>query len=343
MKRVGIITSGGDAPGTNAALRAASRFLLSKGVDVQGICYSWSGVITDSYQQITRESLHNIIQQGGTILKSERTPLLTEKGDVEKVIKGLEQKGIEGVLLIGGEGSHKGGLKLAEQGFPIIGIPKTIDNDVLGTDYTIGFQTAVQTATDAIDRIRTTTESNDRVMIVEVMGRHAGWIATFAGIASGADMILIPERRWDFDLLANHLEQRHKTQKRSFSLIVVAEGASESKGTIKLPKDKRLDHLGRPVLGGIGHKLAQSIEELLGYSSRSTNLGYLLRGGVPIADDRILATKLGVFAAQLLLEGSSGISVGEQGKVLTQTSFQNVTQKLKTVPNKIYELATHFF
>lgn len=343
MAHVGIITSGGDAPGTNAALRAAARVLLNAGTRVTGIRHSWQGAIDGDMVEIDRDFIHGIIENGGTVLKSSRTTLLTQQGDAERVIAALHGRGINALLVIGGEGSHKGALTLTQAGFPVVGIPKTIDNDLGGTDFTIGFQTAVQTATAAIDNVRTHTESHDQVMVAEVMGRHAGWIAVYAGIASGADLILIPERQWNTDEVCEHLDQRHRVQKRAFSLIVIAEGAIASQVDAKQVKDKRTDHLGRVYLGGVGEMLAWELAGHTGYECRSTNLGYILRGGSPTAQDRILATRLGAHAAELLLAGQGGVTVGIRGADIASTPFGEAVAALKLVPDELYTLAQRFF
>ncbi|NUQ35572.1 MAG: ATP-dependent 6-phosphofructokinase [Planctomycetaceae bacterium] len=343
MKHIGIVTSGGDAPGTNAALRAASRAAFARSVKVSGLLHGWEGAVKNDFLEITRDVVHGIVERGGTILHSRRTKLLTAKGDVEKVIAGLRRHKIEGLVAIGGDGSHRGALVLAEAGFPVVGVPKTIDNDLLGTDFTIGFQTAVQTACDCIDRLRAHTESHDRVMIVELMGRHAGWIAAFAGLASGADLILVPERMWGIDEVCDHLKQRHDVEKRNFSLIVVAEGAIESQKMLRRAKDTRHDHLGRPHLGGLGDVLARALEERTGYECRSTQPGYLLRGGSPVAVDRLLATRLGLRAADCLLDGMSGISVGEVGSKPVENAIADVAKGNKPLPDLEYERAARFF
>ena len=343
MKHIAIVTSGGDAPGTNAAIRAVARVALTRGSRVSGVSHGWEGVIAANYIEMTRDNIMGIIDDGGTVLKSSRTRLLTQEGDVERIIAGLQKRGIEGVVVIGGEGSHKGALALCKAGFPVVGVPKTIDNDLGCTDLSIGFMTAVQTATEAIDRLRTHTESHDRVMIVEVMGRHAGWIATYAGMASGADLILVPERQWSLDTLKEHLDKRHKNLKRSFSLIVAAEGAVESQALLKRANETRTDHLGRLYLGGIGEVLAKALEQRTGYECRSTNLGYLLRGGPPIAFDRILATRMGSAAADMLLDGKSGVTTALIGREIVETPVAEAVGKLKTVPDGDFALAERFF
>lgn len=343
MQHVAIVSSGGDAPGTNAAIRAAARIALLAGVRVSGVVHGWAGAPRGELIDINRDTIHGIIEEGGTFLKSERSPILTQEGDAQRVIEGLSAHGVEGVIVIGGEGSHKGALKVAQAGFPVIGVPKTIDNDLGGTDFTVGFHTAVETATHAIDRVRTHTESNDRVMIVEVMGRHAGWIATFSGMASGADLILIPERKWSIEGIHEHLAKRHGERGRSFSLIVLAEGAISSQSEIDLSRDARRDHLGRTYLGGLGEVLAPMIQESTGFETRSTALGYLLRGGTPDANDRILATRLGTVAMRRLLDGESGVTIGQIGSEVVATPIQQAVAKLKLVKDEDYQLAATFF
>lgn len=339
---IAIVTSGGDAPGTNSALRAVARCAIAKGVKVSGVVGSWQGVVDGRYLELSHEHLAGIVRTGGTILRSSRTPLLTADGDAEKIARLLKQHSIDAVVVIGGDGSHRGAAKLANTGFPVVAVPKTIDNDLGGTDLTIGFCTAVETATTAIDRIRTHTESNDRVMVIEVMGRNAGWIATYAGLASGADLILVPEFSWSLDTIASHLQQRHNERGRDFSLIVVAEGARNSAEDIQLADDRRVDHLGRSFLGGIGNHLATLIEDRVGFESRCTTLGYLLRGGAPIAEDRILATRLGAAAADTLLNGASDLSVAWRGGSVDFVPLSDVNQAHKVVDEATYRLAARF-
>jgi len=343
MKHIAIVTSGGDAPGTNAAIRAAARVAHINGIQVSGVVHGWAGATRDEFIEIDRDTIHGVIEEGGTFLKSERSPILTKEGDAQRVIDGLQKRGVEGVVVIGGEGSHKGALQIANAGFPVVGVPKTIDNDLGGSDFTIGFHTAVETATSAIDRLRTHTESNDRVMVVEVMGRHAGWIATFSGMASGADLILIPEREWSLDSVSQHLTKRHRERGRSFSLIVLAEGAISSQSEIDLTRDARRDHLGRTYLGGLGEALAPRIQERTGFETRSTALGYLLRGGTPDANDRILATRLGTEAAKRLLAGESGVTIGQIGSEVRATRIGDAVAQLKLVSDEDYQLAATFF
>lgn len=342
FKHLAIVTSGGDAPGTNAAIRAAARVALEAGVRVSGVRRSWLGVQSGELVELTRARLAGVVRQGGTILNSARTRLLMEPGDGERIASRLADQGVDCVLVIGGDGSHKGALALSEAGFPVVGVPKTIDNDISGTDVSIGFQTAVETATQAIDRIRTHTESNDRVMVVEVMGRHAGWIATWAGIASGADLVLIPEFPWNLETVHQHLKKRHEADHRDFSLIVIAEGATDTDGSIKV-EARRTDHLGRPFLEGIGELLAWEVEQQLGFECRCTTLGYLLRGGTPVAADRLLATRLASNAVDCLLEGVSGVMVGSLHGSVARTPLAQVAGIAKPVDAATYRLAQRFF
>jgi len=298
VKRIGILTGGGDAPGLNAAIRAIVRSGIAvHGYEMFGFRDGWRGVIDGAVQELTLESVQGILHRGGTILGSSGANPLHEDG-LERVNTTVADLALDGLIAIGGEGTLTAAAALIDAGLPVIGIPKTIDNDLSGTDACIGFRTAVQVATDAIDRLHSTAESHNRVMLVEVMGRSAGWIALSAGLAGGADVIIIPERPFDIDEMCARVRRRHM-RGHLFSIVVVAEGALPIEGTIAQPTYPT-DERGFPRFGGITHVIAPGIEERTGYETRVTVLGHVLRGGSPIAEDRILATRFGAAAIEMV-------------------------------------------
>ena len=307
MTRVGLLTGGGDCPGLNAVIRGVvRRGLVEGGHTFVGFRHGWAGVLRDDAVELDMQSTAGILPRGGTILGTSRTNPYADGADGTAAVKRtLEAREIDVLIPIGGEDTLGVALRLHGDGVAIVGVPKTIDNDLGGTDVTFGFQTAVQIVTDAIDRLHTTAESHDRVMVVEVMGRHAGWIATHAGIAGGADAILVPERPFDIDDVVAHLRARH-ARGRSFSIVVVAEGATPREGTLQIHEGTATDAFGHARLGGIGVVLEQEIEARTGYESRVTILGHVQRGGTPVAFDRVLATRFGVAAFEAAAAGRSG-------------------------------------
>src|SRR3712207_2338635 len=295
MARIGILTGGGDCPGLNAVIRG----IVRKGINVHGhelIGYrnGWAGVLNDDAVRLTHENTSGILHRGGTILGTSRTNPFKQEGGGEQVKRNLERRAVDALIPIGGEDTLGVARRLHELGVPVVGVPKTIDNDLNGTDFTFGFQTAVQVATDAIDRLHTTAESHNRVIVVEVMGRHAGWIACYSGLAGGADAILVPERPYDIEEVCNHLRRRHETG-RSFSIVVVSEGATPKGGDVT-GMGGQTDSFGHVRLGGIAVQLEQEIEQRTGFESRMTILGHVQRGGTPNAFDRVLGTRFGVAA-----------------------------------------------
>ena len=281
--RIGVLTGGGDCPGLNAVIRA----IVRKGVDTHGhefvgFKYGWAGVLNNDTMPLTRDSTRGILHRGGTILGSSRTNVYKVEDGLKKVKAAMEAQGLDALIPIGGEDTLGVAGKLHEDGIPVVGVPKTIDNDLNATDFTFGFQTAVQIATDAIDRLHTTAESHNRVIIVEVMGRHAGWIAAYSGIAGGADVILVPERPFDIDEVCSLIKRRHESGS-TFSIIVVAEGATPKDGDIVSEFGGQTDAFGHVRLGGIAVALEKGIEERTGYESRMTILGHVQRGGTPLA------------------------------------------------------------
>jgi len=342
--RIGLLTGGGDCPGLNAVIRAAVRRGLSQGGhSFIGFRNGWAGVLGDDAIELTLESTAGILPRGGTILGTSRTnPFADGEGGSALVRRTLKDRQVDALIPIGGEDTLGVALRLHREGVALVGVPKTIDNDLGGTDVTFGFQTAVQIVTDAIDRLHTTAESHNRVMVVEVMGRHAGWIATHAGIAGGADAILVPERPFDIDEVLAHVRRRHD-RGRSFSIVVVAEGAKAREGTLQVRAETTTDAFGHPRLGGIGVSLEGEIERRTGFESRVTILGHVQRGGTPVAFDRVLATRFGVAATDAVLGGRFGTMVGLQGTEIAEVSLEQALSEPKLLDPALYETAELFF
>jgi ATP-dependent phosphofructokinase / diphosphate-dependent phosphofructokinase len=338
--RIGVLTAGGDAPGLNAAIRSVVRTGIGvHGFEVLGFRRGWRGVMDGDVIELAPSSVQGILHRGGTILGSSGTDPFHEHG-VERVRRTLSDLRVGALVTIGGEGTMGASARMAAEGVPVVGIPKTIDNDLSGTDICIGFATATQIATDAIDRLHTTAESHDRLMLVEVMGRSAGWIALSAGIAGGADSILIPERPFDLDQVASVLRRRHLTG-HSFSIVVVAEGAMPAAGTMQ-PPDYQLDPQGGPRFGGIAWEIAPRLEALTGWETRVTVLGHVQRGGSPVAADRIVATRLGEAATELVGAGAFGQMVALQGDGIGHVPLAEAA-KVRPVPEELVAMAEVFF
>jgi len=343
--RFGILTAGGDCPGLNAVIRACGRRLLESGHDPIGLRRGYRGLAEHDHMPLDYRSLSGILHLGGTILSTSSYDPFMEPEGVEKVRAAQEADPLDGVIAIGGEHTMMITRRIyVELGIPVVGVPKTIDNDVVGTDYTFGFDTAVQVATDAIDRLHTTAQSHDRVMIVEVMGRNTGWLAVFAGIAGGADGIVIPELVMTVEELATGIERRHHRGK-DFSIIVVAEGAelafaSGEHRVIRASEEH--DEYGYPRLGGIGTALGRELEHITGYDTRVTILGHVQRGGTPTATDRLLATRYGMQAADMALSGEVGRMAALHGSEMTSISLHEV-EGIKTVDLRYLEIAKTFF
>jgi 6-phosphofructokinase 1 len=342
--RIGILTGGGDCPGLNAVIRAVvRRGIDAHGMEFFGFTYGWSGVLAGEGRVLYRDATSGILPRGGTILGTSRTnPYATDDGEA-RVIAALSAGGIDALVAIGGEDTLGVARRLNAAGVKIVGVPKTIDNDLAGTDYTFGFQTAVQIASDAIDRLHTTAESHNRVIVLEVMGRHAGWIAVHSGIAGGADAILIPERPFDLDAVCAHLRRRHD-RGRTFSIVVVSEGAVPAGGEGEaLTTHDTTDAFGHARLGGIAVTLEREIEQRTGFETRVTVLGHVQRGGTPTARDRVLATRFGLKAADLALAGEFGQMAALQGDDVVAVPLAEATAELKVVPREWYEVARAFF
>jgi len=340
--KVGILSGGGDAPGINAVIRAVVRKgIRNYGYEIVGIKDGWRGLIEGEFIPLDLEAISGMLPRGGSILGTSRTNPFKNEGGAQKILKNVKENGLGAVIVIGGEDTLGVAYKLYEMGLPCVGVPKTIDNDLAGTDYTFGFNTAVHIATEALDRLHTTAEAHHRVIILEVMGRYTGWIALEAGIAGGADVILIPEKPFDVDEVCGYLKQRQNRGK-TFSLIVVAEGA-KPKGCKEIVYSPGVDEFGHPRLGGVGYYLGKEIEKCMDIETRVVDLGHLQRGGSPTAFDRVLATRYGIAAIDLVHEGQFGRMVALHGKRIVSVPLKDVVGKRKTVDLKLYEIASVFF
>lgn len=339
--KIGILTSGGDCPGLNAVIRGA----VLKGIKVHGQEFvgfrdGWRGVVEGDIMDLPRQSVRGISKQGGTILGTSRTNPFDGAGGPDVIKAHLERLGIEAIIAIGGEGTLAAAKRLTDAGLKIVGVPKTVDNDLDATDYTFGFDTAVQIATEAIDRLRTTGESHHRCMIAEVMGRNVGWIALHAGMASGAHAILIPEQQVSIEQITTWVEEAHERGRAP--LVVVAEGFVPSH--MESPHSIRgMDTFGRPRLGGIADQLAPEIEARTGIETRATILGHIQRGGVPSAFDRVLATRLGMAAIDSVVDRRWGTMVSLSGTEIDHVGFEAALGNLKTVPQHRYDEAAILF
>jgi 6-phosphofructokinase 1 len=343
MTRIGILTGGGDCPGLNAVIRG----IVRKGVKVHGyeftgFRYGWAGVLEDNAIELDIERTSGLLPRGGTILGTSRTNPYKGEGDGTALVRAsMERNGVDALIPIGGDDTLGVARRLAADGVPVVGVPKTIDNDIAGTDYTFGFDTAVQVATDAIDRLHTTAESHNRVLVVEVMGRHAGWIAAHAGMAGGADAILVPEKPFDLDEVCAHLRARHE-RGRSFSIVVASEGAHPKAGDLTL-KNEEVDEFGHVRLGGIAAWLEKEIEGRTGYETRMVVLGHVQRGGTPTAYDRVLATRYGVAAVDAVARGESGVMVALRGTEVITVDILEALEHNKLLDPRLYETAEVFF
>jgi len=339
--KVGVLAGGGDAPGLNAALKAVVMKSNEYGWETIGIKRGWAGLIDCDVQVLSPEIVKHIHSQGGIILYTSRTNPFAIGGDPQKVVKNMRKLGIEALIAMGGEDTLSVAQKLYEMDVSVVGIPKTIDNDLSGTDYTIGFDTAVSIATDAIDRLRTTAESHQRVILVEVMGRHTGWIALFAGLAGGAHMILIPEVPYSLSDIYETLKKRHSGGE-VYSIIVVSEGASPTDMKNAIIKSKQKDEFGHMRLGGISQVLERLIEQETGFETRAVTLGHIQRSGTPTACDRVLAARLGVKAVELIKEGKFGMMSSLQGNDIVSVPLKDAIRRRKTVSLELYNLAQSF-
>jgi ATP-dependent phosphofructokinase / diphosphate-dependent phosphofructokinase len=334
--RLGLLTGGGDCPGLNAVIRA----IVRKGIDAYndqlvGFRDGWKGVLEDSFELLTIDSTRGILPRGGTILGSSRTNPFKREHGVQQIRDTFRRNGLDGLIAIGGEDTLGAAERLYAEGVNVIGVPKTIDNDLGATDVTFGFDTALHVASEAIDRLHTTAESHHRILVVEVMGRHAGWIALYAGVAGGADVILIPEIPFDIDDVCRLIQRRHG-RGRPFSIVVAAEGATPKEGTMNVFAGQ-LDEFGHPRLGGIGHRLEQEIEQRTGFETRATVLGHVQRGGTPTAFDRVLATRFGLAAIDAAHEGAWGMMTALRATRIELVPLAEAVIELRTVPVEEYE------
>jgi ATP-dependent phosphofructokinase / diphosphate-dependent phosphofructokinase len=341
--RIGVLTGGGDCPGLNAAIRA----IVRKGIDgyghaILGFRDGWRGPLENAHEELTIESTRGILPRGGTILGTSRTnPFKSDDGPgrIRETLDGLH---VDALIAIGGEDTLGAAARLHEEHeLPVLGVPKTIDNDLGATDQTFGFDTAIHVATEAIDRLHTTAESHNRILVVEVMGRHAGWIALHAGVAGGADVILIPEQPFDIDEVCRLIRRRH-SRGRYFSIVVVAEGAQPKEGTMEVVGGAE-DEFGHVRLGGIGQRLEREIEERTGFETRATVLGHTQRGGSPTAYDRVLATRFGIAAVDAASEGRFGMMPALQGAKIALVPLADAVRELRLVSPEDYEVAEVFF
>ena len=341
--RIGLLTGGGDCPGLNAVIRGAVRKGVGfHGHEFTGFRYGWAGVLDGNSFDLTLEATKGILPRGGTILGTSRTNPYKDGADgTALVTAAMQRSGVDALIPIGGEDTLGVAGRLAADGIPVVGVPKTIDNDLAGTDYTFGFDTAVQVATDAIDRLHTTAESHNRVLVVEVMGRHAGWIAVHAGMAGGADAILVPERPFDLDDVCKHLQDRH-ARGRSFSIVVASEGAQPAGGGLSTHSGE-VDEFGHVRLGGIAAWLEREIEARTGFETRMVVLGHVQRGGTPTAYDRVLATRYGVEAVDAVTRGETGVMVSLRGTDVVTVPLAQALAAPKLLDPDLYDTAAVFF
>lgn len=340
MGVIGVLTAGGDCPGLNAVIRGVVARAVESGVEVVGIRDGWDGLMHDRTMPLDRQSVRGILGRGGTILGTSRMDPYVHGDGLSTCEPTLTRNGIDKLVVIGGDGTLRSAMALAQEGLSVIGVPKTIDNDIAGTDITFGFQTAVQIATDAIDRLATTAEAHNRVSVVEVMGRTRGWIATHAGIAGGADYILIPEVPYDLSEVVDTLRARHRAGHR-YSILVVAEGIDPPPGYATVPNKR--DAFGFERLGGVAYQVAEAIEDQTRFETRVTILGHVQRGGTPVAADRVLATRLGVKATELAMADRSNVMVAVRGTELLACPIEEATSTIKGVPEELYRTAHTFF
>ena len=340
--KIGILSGGGDAPGINAVVRAVVRkAILDYDYEVIGIRDGWRGLLEGSFIPLDLNKTAGILPRGGSILGTSRTNPFGREDGPEDVLKNMKEQGIGAVVVIGGDDTLGVAQRLFEKGLNCVGVPKTIDNDLVGTDYTFGFHTAVSIACQALDKLHTTAEAHHRVMILEVMGRRSGWIAFEAGLAGGADAILIPEKPFTVEEICEIIRRRQK-RGRYFSLVVVAEGAKPEGGQ-EIVYSKGVDEFGNLRLGGVGYYLGREIEKKMNIETRVVVLGHLQRGGSPVASDRVLATRYGIGAINLVHEGKFGRMVALQGNDIVSIPLKKVVGKQKKLDLKLYEVAKVFF
>jgi phosphofructokinase-like protein len=337
---LGVLTAGGDCPGLNAVIRGVVGRALERDTEVVGIRDGWEGLMNDRTMPLDRDAVRGILGRGGTMLGTSRLDPYVHGEGLASCENTISRNGIDRLVVIGGDGTLRSAMALANEGLPVIGVPKTIDNDIVGTDTTFGFATAVQIATDAIDRLSSTAEAHNRVIVVEVMGRTKGWIATYAGIAGGADYILIPEQPYDIEQVCATLRKRHRSGRR-YSIVVVAEGVEPPQGYE--PLDLKRDAYGFERLGGVGYQVADAIEHLTKFETRVSVLGHIQRGGTPVATDRVLATRLGVGASDMAIDGLTNVMAAVRSTEIVPVPMEEATSGIKGVPPEMYATATTFF
>ncbi len=337
--KIGILTGGGDCPGLNAVIRA----IVRKGIfhyedEFVGFMEGWRGVLENMTVALNLNTVAGILPRGGTILRTSRTNPAKKENGLERCMQNLKQNGVDALIALGGDDTQSVSLKLFERGMKVVAVPKTIDNDLSGTDLCFGFDTAVSIATEAIDRVHTTAEAHNRVIVVEVMGRDSGWIAIYSGVAGGADVILIPEQPFDIDEVAETLKRRHD-RGRYFSIVVVAEGAKLASKLVDGER-RKTDEFGHVRLGGIGNTLAAEIEKRTGFETRAVILGHTQRGGSPTAFDRMLATRYGIRAIDLVHEGKFGQMVALKGTAITSVPIEEAIARTRYVSQEFIDVAT---
>ena len=340
MSVIGVLTAGGDCPGLNAVIRAIVARAEERDSEVLGIKNGWEGLMQGQTVSLDRDAVRGILTRGGTILGTSRMDPYVHGDGYASCERTIKTNGIDSLVVIGGDGTLRSALRLSEEGLPVIGVPKTIDNDICGTDMTFGFDTAVGIATEAIDRLATTAEAHNRVIVVEVMGRTKGWIATYAGIAGGADAIIVPEFDYNIDDIVDTLRQRHRKGIK-YSIVVVAEGVEPPPGYE--PEEHKKDAFGFDRLGGVGYRIAAAIEDRTGFEARVSVLGHVQRGGTPSAFDRVLATRLGVAAADRAIDGESGVMVALRSTKIESVPLSEAVDSVRGVPEELFRTATTFF
>ena len=340
--KIGVLTGGGDCPGLNAVIRGIVIRGIQFGYDFVGIKDGWLGLLKGDIIDLTRENTSAILPRGGTILGTSRTNPMKKEEDKGLLLNNIEELGLDVIVAIGGDDTLGVASKLNDLGVKTVGVPKTIDNDLSGTDFTFGFDTAVGIISEALDRLHTTAEAHHRAMVVETMGRHAGWLALYGGLAGGADIILIPEEPFDIETVCNTV-RRDRDNGKNFTIVVAAEGAHPKEAGGMIKKDKPTDAFGNVALGGVGDLLAAEIEKRTGVETRSVVLGHIQRGGTPTAYDRILATRYGVAAIELVHSGKFGHMVALRGNSIESVPLKDATSVTKTVTKDMYDVAKVFF
>jgi phosphofructokinase-like protein len=332
--RIGLLTGGGDCAGLNAVIRAAVKRIEEYGWEAVGIRYGWNGLIELDFITLSFKDISNIYKLGGTILKTTRTNPLKYPDGPEKVIGNVKKLGLDGLIAIGGDDTLGAAAKLYRMGLKVVGVPKTMDNDLSVTDYTFGFDSAVNEAMHALDNLLQTGESHDRIMIAEVMGRHAGWVAAYAGMAAGANLTLVPEEPFDIEDVVSFIKKRREKGDKA-TLIVVSEGAILKNVPKAFAKDGKVDDFGHVKLGGIGQFLAEELEKRIGGEIRATSLGHTIRGGSPSAFDRVLSSRFGLAAVDLIKENKFGMMVALRGTQIVSVSLEESVSKMKTLDSAI--------